>query len=72
MGGAGADVGDPQREPGGVAQDLHVAAEGVVLAGVPPVVAGLGALGDPVGGHQGAVEAEKGLASGMCPVQDVV
>jgi hypothetical protein len=54
---AGADLRDPQRKVAGVAQELRSAAEGVVLAGVPPVVSALGAGGDPVGSAQGAVQA---------------
>ena len=62
MGRAGADLRDPQREAAGVAQDLHAAAEGVVFAGVPPVMAALGAGGHPVGRDQRAVQAEEGQA----------
>src|SRR3712207_8997428 len=39
----------PQRKACRIGEDLHAAAEGVVLARVPQVVAGLGAGGHPVG-----------------------
>src|SRR3954451_2622489 len=58
VGRAGPHVGGPQRKAGRVRQDLHAAAESVVLAGVPHVVPGLGAGGDPIGGNQGAVQAQ--------------
>lgn len=52
-------------------QDLHVAAEGLVLTGVPQVVACLGTCRDPVGAHQSPVQAYKRLTSASEPVQDV-
>src|SRR3712207_9590546 len=61
----------PQRKACRIGEDLHAAAEGVVLARVPQVVAGLGAGGHPVGRHQGAVEAEEGQAGGVRAVQHV-
>ncbi len=64
VGRAGPDVGDPQRKAAGVGEDLHAAAEGVVLAGVPHVVTALGAGGHTVGGHQRAVQAEEGQPGG--------
>ena len=68
----GADLGDPRRKAGRVEDDLHVAAEGVVLAGVPQVVPAFGAGGDPVGGDEGAVQADEGQPGGVGAVQDVV
>src|SRR3954452_9756103 len=56
VGRAGPDRGDPQRKAGRVEHDLHVAAEGVVLAGVLQVMAALGTGSDPVGGDQHAVQ----------------
>jgi hypothetical protein len=62
-GAAGADLGDPQRKAGVVADDLEVAAEGAVLAGEPqvmrPVTVDLDAGGDAVGGDQRAVQTQE-------------
>lgn len=71
MGRAGLDGRGSHRETSVIGQNLHVAAEGLVLTGVPQVVAGLGAGCDPVGAHQSAVQARKRLASAPEPVQDV-
>ena len=71
MGRAGLHGRGPHRETSVIGQDLHVAAEGLVLTGVPQVVAGLGADCDPVGAHQSAVQAHKKFASAPEPVQDV-
>ena len=61
----------PHREASVIGQDLHVAAEGLVLTRVPQVVADLGTGCDPVSAHQGAVQADERLASAPEPVQDV-
>ena len=71
MGRAGLHGRGPHREASVIGQDLHVAAEGLVLTRVPQVVAGLGAGCDPVDAHQGAVQAHKRLTSAPEPVQDV-
>ena len=71
MGRAGLHGRGPHREASVIGQDLHVAAEGLVLTRVPQVVAGLGAGCDPVSAHQGAVQADERLASAPEPVQDV-
>src|SRR4051794_8682167 len=72
VGRAGPHVGGPQGEAGRVGEHLHAAAEGVVLAGVPQVVAGFGAGGDPVGGNQGAVQAQVCRSRGVRRGRDVV
>jgi hypothetical protein len=72
VGRAGTDLGDPQRKAGRVKDDLHVPAEGGVLAGVSQVVPALGAGGDPVGRDEGAVQADEGQPGGVGAVQDVV
>ena len=55
MGRAGLHRSGPHRKTSVIGQDLHVAAKGPVLTGVPQVVAGLGASGDPVSADQGPV-----------------
>src|SRR3712207_7078437 len=52
------------RKAGRVEDDLHVAAEGVVLSRVPQVVPTLGAGGDPVGRDERAVQAHEGQPGG--------
>ena len=54
-----------------VGQDLHVTDEGRVLTGVPQVVACLGTCRDPVGAHQGPVQAYEGLTVLSEPVHAV-
>src|SRR5512144_1966139 len=54
VGGAGLDVGDPQRAAVGGGEELDVATEALVLAGVPQVVAFGSGPGEPVGADQGA------------------
>jgi len=71
MGRAGLHGCGPHREPRVIGQDLHVAAENLVLTRVSQVVAGLGAGCDPVGAHQGGVQARKRLTSALEPVRDV-
>ena len=71
MGRAGLRGRGPHREASAIGQDPHVAAEGLVLTRVPQVVAGLGAGCDPVGTHQGGVQARKRLTSALEPVRDV-
>ena len=71
MGRAGLHRTGPHRKPRVIGQDLHVTAEGPVPTGVPQVVAGLGASGDPVGADQGPVQADERLAVPAEPVQDV-
>ncbi|MGK3205511.1 hypothetical protein ABFJ78_30505 [Amycolatopsis sp. MEPSY49] len=74
--GAGQHRRNPEREPVGAGQELDVAAEGAVLAGVPQVhdpaaVAGCGSdrgRRDPVTRDQGAV----GVAGGLALLQDLV
>lgn len=65
--------GGPQREAGGVGDDLDVPAETFVLARIPGVVALLRPFGQPVGGNQGAVQGEVGqvvlLRGGQALVQ---
>ncbi len=62
VGGAGPHRRRPQREPAGVAKHLHRHAV-AVLVGVPDILAGLGAGGDPVGGDEGPFK-HKGLPAG--------
>jgi hypothetical protein len=64
-------VGDPHRKAGRIGEHLQ-AAESVVLAGVPPVVTAFGPGGDPVGRHQGAVQAYEGQLGRASAGQDVV
>ena len=71
MGRAGLRGRGPHREASAIGQDLRVAAEGLVLTRVSQVVAGLGAGCDPVGAHQGGVQARKRLTSAPEPVRDV-
>ena len=71
MGRAGLHRTGPHRKPRVIGQDLHVTAEGPVPTGVPQVVAGLGASGDPVSADQGPVQADERLAVPAEPVQDV-
>ncbi len=71
-GGTGAHIRDPQREPRRVDEHLDAASEGVVLARVPGVVAALGAPGDAVGGHQGAVQARVREPVGVGTGQDLL
>ena len=70
--GLGVHIGDPQGEAGGVGNYLNIAAEVAVLARAPSVLAPLGAPGDPVGGHQGAVQAQVGQAVGVSTGEQVV
>ena len=56
MGGAGLDGGDPQRAAVGGGEELDVATEALVRAGVPQVVAFGSGPGEPIGADQGAVE----------------
>jgi hypothetical protein len=73
VGGAGFDRRDRHREPLGVAHDLHVAAVGVVLAGVPQVMAGVGVdRSAPVGGEQRAVQRHVGPAGGLTGLDHLV
>ena len=71
MGRAGLHRSGPHRKTSVIGQDLHVAAKGPVPTGVPQVVAGLGASGDPVSADQGPVQADERLAVPAEPVQDV-
>jgi len=71
VGRAGLHRSGPHRKTSVIGQDLHVAAKGPVLTGVPQVVAGLGASGDPVSADQGPVQADERLAVPAEPVQDV-
>ena len=71
MGRAGLHGRGPHREASVIGQDLHVAAEGLVLTRVPQVVAGLGAGCDPVSAHQGTVQADERFAVPAEPVHDV-
>ena len=70
---AGLDVGNRHRMPVGVADDLHVAAVGPVLAGVPQVMAGVGVdRAAPVGGDQRAVQRHVGPAGGLAALEHLV
>src|SRR4051812_38863367 len=65
VGRAGLDVGDCDRVPVGVADDLHVAAVDVVLAGEPQVMAAIRILGPAaVGADERAIEGHVGPAGG--------
>jgi hypothetical protein len=64
---------DRHRKAGRVADDLHGAAVGVVLAGVPQVMAGVGVdRAAAVGGDQGAIQRHVGPAGGLAGLKDLV
>src|SRR4051794_35881252 len=70
---AGFDVRDRDRVPVGVADDLHVAAVGVVLAGEPQVMTGVGVLhAAAVGADEGAVKHDMGPAGGLAGLEHLV
>src|SRR4051794_2736823 len=73
MGRAGFDVRDRDRMPVGVADDLHVAAVDVMLAGEPQVMTGVGVLHSAaVGADEGAVKHDMGPAGGPAGLEHLV
>ena len=60
------------RVAGVIGQHLDVGAEGLVLAGVPHVVAGIAiGRGDPVGADEGPIQAAEGLAVMLHALDDL-